>query len=121
MSKEVVRQHLTKVARLEKEDLRDRYEAWSLVSDPQFAALLVGYDRGGKVRYVTAKARAGVKRRMRYREAAPLKDARAESVKGVYQRYTWEFKATAKHAGYFLIAEGRDPKCLNSFSIKRHN
>ena len=119
MSKDAVRQHLAKVARLEKEDRRDRYEVWILGGDPQFASLLVGYDREGKVRYITAKAREGVAHRMRYREVAPLKDAQSESVKGVYHRYTWEFKASAKRAGYFLIAEGRDPEYLNSFSIKR--
>ena len=30
-------------------------------------------------------------------------------------------QAGRKSAGYFLIAEGRDPEYLRSFSIKRHN
>lgn len=120
MSKEVVHQRLAKVGRFEREE-RGRQEVWTLVNDPQFTSLFVGYDREYKVRYVTAIARGEGSRRMRYSEVAPLKDARAENANGVYRRYTWEFKSSAKRAGYFLIAEGRDPEYLKSFSIKRHN
>jgi len=119
MSKEAVHQRLAKAGRLEREE-RGRQEVWTLVNDPQFASLFVGYDREYKVRYITAIAREEG-RRMRYREVAPLKDARVENANGVYRRYTWEFKPGAKRAGYFLIAEGRDPEYLKSFSIKQHN
>jgi hypothetical protein len=120
MNKEAVHQRLAKVGRFEREE-RGRQEVWTLVNDERFASLFVGYDREYKVRYITAIAREGVKHPMRYREVAPLKDARAENANGVYRRYTWEVKPSAKRAGYFLIAEGRDPEYLKSFSIKRHN
>lgn len=119
MSKEAVHQRLAKIGRFEREE-RGRQEVWTLLNDPRFDSLFVGYDREYKVRYVTAIARQGG-RRMRYNEVAPLKDAQFENANGVYRRYTWEVKAGAKRAGYFLSAEGRDPEYLKSFSIKRHN
>ena len=119
MSKEAVHQRLTKIGRFEREE-RGRQEVWTLLNDPRFTSLFVGYDREYKVRYVTAVAREEGSRRMRYSEVAPLKDARVENANGVYRRYTWEFKPGKKHAGYFLFAEGRDPEYLKSLSIKRH-
>lgn len=119
MSREAVHQRLAKAGRLEREE-RGRQEVWTLTSDSQFATLLVGYDRDYHVRYVTAIAHEGG-RRMRYSDVAPLKDARFENAGGVYRRYTWEFKPDAKRTGYFLIAEGRDPEFLKSFSIKQRN
>lgn len=119
MSKEVVHQRLAKVGRFEREE-RGRQEVWTLINDPQFASLFIGYDRDYQIRYVTVVAREGA-RQMRYSEVAPLREARVENVGGVYRRYTWESKPDAKGTGYFLIAEGRDPEYLNSFSIKQHN
>lgn len=119
MSKEAVHQRLAKTGRFEREE-RGRQEVWTLLNDPQFASLFVGYDREYKVRYITVVARKDG-RRMRYRDVASLKDARFENAGGVYTRYLWEVKSKAKSPGYFLIAEGRDAEFLTSFSIKRHN
>jgi hypothetical protein len=117
MSQKAVHRRLEKIATLEREE-RGRQEVWRLARDPDFASLLVGFDPDFKVRYVTAIAREGG-RRMSYSELAPIKDARAENANGAYTRYTWEMKPDKKNAGYFLIAEGRDPEFLRSFSIKR--
>lgn len=119
MSREDVHRHLKKIGTLEKEE-RGRQEVWMLAREPRFGSVLVGFDKEFRVRYVTAIAREGG-RRMRYRELAPIQEAQAESANGAYTRYTWEIKPDKKSAGYFLIAEGRDPEYLKSFSIKRHN
>lgn len=119
MSRENVHRRLQKIGTLEREE-RGRQEVWSLAREPRFASVLVGFDGNFKVRYVTAIARDGGPR-MRYSELAPIKDAHAENAHGAYTRYTWEAKPGRKSAGYFLIAEGRDPEYLKSFSIKRHN
>lgn len=119
MSREDVHRRLQRMGTLEREE-RGRQEVWTLAREPRFASLLVGFDADFRVRYVTAIAREGG-RRMRYSDLAPIKDARAENANGAYTRYTWEFKPGKKRAGYFLIAEGRDPEYLKSFSIKRHN
>jgi hypothetical protein len=119
MSRENVHRHLQKMGTLEREE-RGRQEVWTLATEPRFASVLVGFDGDFKVRYVTAIARDGGPR-MRYSDLAPIKDASAESARGAYTRYTWEAKPGKQRAGYFLIAEGRDPEYLKSFSIKRHN
>lgn len=113
-----VHHRLQKLGTLEKE-VRGRQEVWKLTREPRFASVLVGFDPNFQVRYVTAISRDG--QRMRYGEIGPIKNAFAESAAGVYTRYTWEIKPDKKTPGYFLIAEGRDPEYLHSFSIKRHN
>ena len=119
MAQNEVHRRLQKMGTMEREE-RGRQEVWTLASEPRFASVLVGFDTGFKVRYVTAIAREGG-RAMRYREVASLKDAYAENANGAYTRYTWEVKKSKKNAGYFLIAEGRDREYLKSISIKRHN
>jgi hypothetical protein len=119
MSRDDVHRQLKKMGTLDRE-ARGRQEVWTLSREPRFASVLVGFDADFKVRYVTAIAREGGIP-MRYSELASTKDAQVENVSGAYTRYTWELKPVKKHAGYFLIAEGRDPQYLKSFSIKRHN
>lgn len=119
MSRDDVHRRLKSKGTLEREE-RGRQEVWTLAREPRFASVLVGFDADFRVRYVTAIAREGG-RRMRYSDLAPIKDARAENANGAYTRYIWEVKSNKKGAGYFLIAEGRDPEYLKSFSIKRQN
>lgn len=119
MTREDVHRRLKRMGTLEREE-RGKQEVWTLAREPQFASVLVGFDADFRVRYVTAIAREGG-RRLRYSELAPIQEARAENANGAYTRYTWEIKPDKKSAGYFLIAEGRDPEYLKSFSIKRHN
>ena len=118
MSRDDVHHRLQKLGTLERE-VRGRQEVWKLTREPRFASVMVGFDTNFQVRYVTAISRDG--QRTPYRDIGPIKDAFAERAAGVYTRYTWEIKPDKKHPGYFLIAEGRDPEYLQSFSIKRHN
>lgn len=119
MSQQEIHRRLEKIGTLDRE-VRGRQEVWMLKNEPRFASVLVGFDRDYRVRYITGIAREGGTR-MRYSEVAAIKDAHAESANGAYTRYTWEAKPGKKSAGYFLIAEGRDPEYLRSVSIKRHN
>lgn len=119
MSRDDVHRRLQTMGTLEREE-RGRQEIWTLAREPRFSSVLVGFDTDFRVRYVTVIARDHGQR-LRYSDLAPIKDARAENANGVYRRYTWEFKPGKKSPGYFLIAEGRDPEFLKSFSIKRHN
>jgi hypothetical protein len=118
MSRDDVHHHLKKMGTLNREE-RGRQEVWTLSREPRFASVLVGFDTDFRLRYVTAIAREGGIP-MRYSELAPTKDAQVENVSGAYTRYTWELKPVKNHAGYFLIAEGRDPEFLRSVSIKQN-
>ena len=95
-------------------------QVWVLRDDPRFSHVILGLDKKQKrVRYVTAVAREGAPKRMRYSEVADLKKAQRE-VSPVSYSYTWEVKPGKGERAYFLIATGRDPQYLTYFSIKRH-
>jgi hypothetical protein len=115
MSRAEVQAHLKSIGQLEKED-RKRQEVWAL-KDARVSHLLVGYDADYRVRYVTAIARADGPR-IRYQEIADLKTARRLSNQNNY-RFTWEVEARSGHSGYFVIAHGRDPQYLESYSVKK--
>ncbi|HEY2964422.1 MAG TPA: hypothetical protein VGJ37_18530 [Pyrinomonadaceae bacterium] len=115
MSRAEAQARLKSIGQLEKED-RKRQEVWA-VKDARVSHLLVGYDADYRVRYVTAIARTDGPR-IRYQEIANLKSARRLSNQGNY-KFTWEVEAQGGHFGYFVIAHGRDPKFLDSYSVKK--
>jgi len=115
-SREDVHRRLKKLGRLEREE-RGRQEIWTLENEPRFTSVLIGYDKGFKVRYVTAIAREGGTR-MLYSDIASIKSAYPENASGHF-KYTWEVKARGKTPAYFVIVMGRDPQYLTSLSIKK--
>ena len=115
MSREAAQARLKAIGRLEKED-RKRQEVWA-IKDRRVSHLLVGYDAEYRVRYVTAIARADGPR-IRYAEVANVKTAQRLSNQGNY-RFTWEVPARRGQFAYVLIAHGRDPQYLDSYSIKK--
>jgi len=115
MNRAEAQARLRSIGQLEKED-RKRQEVWTL-KDPRFSHLLVGYDADYRVRYVTAIARTDGPR-IRYQEIASLKNARRLSNQGNY-KFTWEVEAQRGHTGYLIIAHGRDPQFLDSYSVKK--
>ena len=115
MSREAAQARLKAIGQLEKEDRR-RQEVWA-IKDPRFSHLLVGYDADYRVRYVTALARTDGPR-MRYQEVADLKSAQRLNNQGNY-RFTWEIPERRGQFAFVVIALGRDPNFLDSYSIKK--
>lgn len=115
MTRDDARARLKSLGRLEKEE-RKRQEVWA-VNDPRISHLLVGYDTDFRVRYVTAIARAGGPR-IRYQEIADLKHAQRLQHQGNY-KFTWEVGARRGQAAYVMIAHGRDPQYLDTYSVKK--
>src|SRR5689334_7452809 len=115
MSREAEQARLKAIGQLEKEDRR-RQEVWA-IKDPRFSHLLVGYDADYRVRYVTAIARTDGPR-MRYQEVADLKSAQRLNNQGNY-RFTWEIPERRGQFAFVVIALGRDPNFLDSYSIKK--
>jgi hypothetical protein len=115
MNRDAAHARLKSIGNLEKEE-RKQQEVWVL-RDPRISHLLVGYDDEARVRYVTAIARQGGPR-IRYQEVADLKSAQRVENQGAH-KFTWE---VAEHRGqfaYVLIARGRDPQYLDSYSVKK--
>ena len=115
MSREAAQARLKAIGQLEKEDRR-RQEVWA-INDPRISHLLVGYDADYRVRYVTAIARTDGPR-MRYQEVADLKSAQRLNSQGNY-RFTWEIPERRGQVAFVVIALGRDPNFLDSYSIKK--
>lgn len=115
MSRETAQARLKAIGQLEKED-RKRQEVWA-IKDPRVSHLLVGYDAEYRVRYVTAIARTDGPR-IRYAEVADLKTAQRLNNQGNY-RFTWEVPARRGQFAFVMIAHGRDPQYLDSYSVKK--
>jgi hypothetical protein len=115
MSREAAQARLKAIGQLEKED-RKRQEVWA-IKDRRISHLLVGYDAEYRVRYVTAIARTDGPR-IRYAEVANLKTAQRLNNQGNY-RFTWEVPARRGQFAYVMIAHGRDPQYLDSYSVKK--
>jgi len=115
MSRDAALARLKAIGQLEKEDRR-RQEVWA-IKDPRISHLLVGYDADYRVRYVTAVARTDGPR-MRYQEVADLKSAQRLNSQGNY-RFTWEIPERRGQFAFVVIAHGRDPNFLDSYSIKK--
>ena len=105
---------LKSIGSLEKE-ARKRQEVWA-VKDARISHLLVGYDADGRVRYVTAIARADGPR-IRYQEVADLKSAQRSVTPGNH-KFTWEIEGRRGHS-FILIARGHDAQYLDSYSVKK--
>jgi hypothetical protein len=115
MSKEDAHSRLHKMGRLEKEE-RKRQEVWT-VADQRVSHLIVGFDGDLRVRYVTAIARPGSPR-IPYGEVGNLKASQQKSNQGNF-KFTWEVGARRGQPAYLVVARGRDPQYLDSYSVKK--
>lgn len=115
MSKKEAHARIKRIGSLEKEE-RKRQEVWAL-NDHRISHLIVGFDPDYRVRYVTAIARTGAPR-IRYSEVADIETAKQTSNQGNY-KFTWKVAARPGHPAYLVVAHGRDPEHLDSYSVKR--
>lgn len=115
MSRADARARLQSIGSLERET-RKRQEVWT-IKDARISHLLIGYDPDLRVRYVTAIARTDGPR-IRYEDVADVQSAQREQNQGNY-KLTWQIAARSGHSAYQLIAHGRDPQFLESYSVKK--
>ena len=115
MSQKEAHSRLKRKGSLEKEE-RKRQEVWAL-SDRRVSHLIVGFDPDYRVRYVTAIARTGGPR-IPYSEIGDLKTAGQTNNQGNY-KFTWKVASRQGHQAYIVVAHGRDPLNLESYSVKR--
>ena len=118
MTKEAARRQLQKIGTLQREE-RKRQEVWE-VRDDYFSHVVVGFDQQARVRFVTAVAREGGARRMRYSDVASLKAARQEGDASINNyNYVWELARRGKEPRVLVVARGRDPEYLSTYTIKK--
>lgn len=117
MSKEAARHQLQKLGQLQREE-RKRQEVWEL-RDRHFSHLIVGFDKASQVRFVTAVAREDGERTL-YSDVAELKKARQIGDVAINNfHYVWELAAGGQVPKTIVVARGRNPKYLTTYSIKR--
>lgn len=116
MTKSDVHAVLGRIGSLDREE-RKSQEIWHVRSD-RFQSVILGYDKDGRVRYVTAVSRPDG-RRMRYSDAGPTAAAQ-HHVAGKTHTYTWNVQPRGGEP-FLVIAIGRDPRYLRYYSLKRPN
>lgn len=118
MTKEAARRHLHKIGTLQREE-RKRQEVWEL-RDEYFSHVIVGFDQQARVRFVTAVAREGAGRRMRYGDVASLETARQEGDVSINNyHFVWELARRGREPRCLVEARGRDPQFLSTYTIKK--
>lgn len=96
-----------------------RQEAWQ-IRDEKFSHLIIGFNQGEKLRYVTAVAREDKDaKRVSYEQIGNLKQARqAGDPKIKNFNYQWDLAADGDNPHTLVIAIGRDPKFLATYTLK---
>ncbi len=99
---------------------RQRQEVWD-VRDPNYSHVVIGFEKDGELRFVTAIAREGSEaKRVRYDAVGPLsaaKQAGKPELKNFY--FQWELPAKERGPQALVSARGTDAEFLQILSIKR--
>ena len=97
----------------------NRQEVWQIRHE-SFSHLLVGFDQEDKIRYVTAVAREDKEaKRVAYGEIGDLKKARQAGDPKINNfNYQWELPASKGNPHMVVIAAGRAPKLVTTYTLK---
>jgi hypothetical protein len=96
-----------------------RQEAWQ-IRDEKFSHLIVGFNKEQKLRYVTAVAREDKDaKRLPYDQIGDLKQARQAGDPKINNfNYQWDLAANRDNPHMLVIAIGRDPAFLTTYTLK---
>ena len=117
MSADEARRRLNRIGRPQTDE-RMKHEVWT-VSDSRISHVGLRLDsKTNLVRWVTAVARADVKRRLRYSDLADIKQAQHKT-DGTNHTYIWRVPARGQRSGYVFEALGSDPQYVTSYRLLR--
>jgi hypothetical protein len=120
MTKEDAHKRLNEIAGA-KQDAAKGQEVWKLKADPNFDNIMLGYDKEGRVKYITTtvdKDSAKNKKRVRFAEIGDLAQAKKESV-GHINKYMWDVEASNNMPEHQVYTYGEDEEYLLHFSLAR--
>ncbi len=119
MTKEEATKRLNEIGTFERDE-RKQQAIWQ-VRDPSFSHLIIGMSKEGKLRYITAIARADSEAtRVPYRSIGELKEAQQAGDPAIKNfRYEWSLPARKDQPEAVAQALGRDPEFLSTYSLKR--
>ena len=118
MTKDAAQKRLQEIGTFVRHEEKQQ-EVWQ-VRDESFSHLIVGFGKHDKMRYVSAVARNDKDaKRVGYAELGDLKKARQTGDPKINNwRYEWELPAEKGEPHTLVIAAGRDPKYLTTYSLK---
>lgn len=110
---------LKELGTLARTEPRPRQEVW-VVKDQSFSHLLVGFGKEDKLLFITAVARTDQDaKKVTYEQAGDLKEARQAGDPKINNfRYEWEFPKEDAQPHTLVVAAGRDPHVLTTYSLK---
>ncbi len=119
MTESAVRQKLKKLGSFARA-VPPRQEVWQIKNE-HFSAILVGFNKDGQLRYITAVARTDKDgKKMTYATVGDLAKARQAGDPKINNfNYQWELAEKGDEPKTMVIAIGRDPKSLSTLSLKR--
>jgi len=119
MPKSEVHKRLEQIGKFVRDE-RKRQEVWE-VRDDTFSHVVVGFDSGQLLRYVTAVAREDKEaKRIAYSDVGKVGEAQQAGDPKINNfNYEWRLAAAKGQPGGVIIARGRDPKYLSTYSLKR--
>ena len=119
MPKEQVEKNLEAIGKFVRDE-RKRQQIWE-VRDPSFSHIIVGFDADQHLRYVTAVAREDKDaKRLRYSEIGDVAAAhQAGDVAVKNFNYEWRLPSRKDKPDGLVIARGRDPEFVTTYSLKR--
>lgn len=121
MSKGEVHKRLQELGRFVRDEPKQQ-EIWE-VRDKSFSHLIVGFASNDTLRYVTAVAREDKEaKRVRYSGIGNLKAARQAGDPAINNfNYEWSLPTEKGDPEMLVIARGRDPDFLSTYSLRRVN
>ena len=115
MSKETVLERMAKIGQPTSDQGEESVttQQW-LISDPGYARIVVNFDGGERVQWISVFARPGG-RGVRFSDVGDLRRARK---RGDYV-YAWSVPAKGRRSPYQVIARSQNPDTLQSLSVVR--
>jgi hypothetical protein len=118
MPKDVVQKRLQEIGKFVRDE-RKRQQIWE-VRDSSFSHVIVGFDANDRLRYVTAVAREDAEaKRIKYADIGDTEAARQAGDVAIKNfNYEWTLSASKENTAGLVIARGRDPEFLSTYSLK---
>jgi hypothetical protein len=119
MTKDEAHKRLQEIGTFERDE-RKQQEIWK-VRDESFSHLIIGFGKDEKLRFVTAVAREDKEaKRVAYDKIGSLKEAEQAGDPQINNfNYQWSLSTKGTNETTLIVARGRDPQFLATYSLKR--
>ena len=119
MTKEETEKQLKEIGTFERHE-RKQQEIWR-VRDPSYSHIIIGREKDGRLRYITAVARTDEDaERIRYGSIANLERAKQTGDVAIKNfRFEWELPAVDNAPAVRVLAMGRDDDHLSTLTLRR--